>query len=135
MDEMLAVGGGEEGGGGDGGSEGSEGGEGSDGGGYAGTEVGSGPSNSCKANDTVASCNARMEGYKACTAFEAGLTFAGKLTGDLETSKTAAKYGEACRLGVDNKVDVNFRTDMYEKQHSSTGDESFSMYSGDNSSR
>ena len=105
--------------------------------GYAGTEVGSGASNSCKANDTVASCNARMDGYQACNAAAAALSAAASLApgafkGPAET--LAAQLGEVCRRGVDNRVDAEHRTPMYEQQHSSSSGDSNGYSSNDTSS-
>ena len=102
--------------------------------GYAGTGVGSGPSNSCRATDTVASCNARTNGYAACDALAAGISTVANATGNRAAQDLAAQVGPSCRQGVDNAVDAAFRTDIYEGQQVSNSGGSNGYNGNDTSS-
>lgn len=110
LDEICYVSGGDDG----------DGSSGSPSDGYSGTQVGSPGSNQCKPTDTAASCEARLDGYKACDALSALVNWVAEASRIKAAQDLAAQVGPACTNAVDNTVDLKYKTPIYENQQSSS---------------
>jgi hypothetical protein len=113
-EELGILGRGGDGGGGDGGGAGIDG-------------------KGCSLSDTSASCAARQDqdGYAMRDASGYGVQGAAALSGSQAAQQLAAQVGPACRVGVDNMVDAEYRTEMYEQQTNQNSSPAY-VYEGSN---
>lgn len=73
----------------------------------------------CTSADTDESCKAREKGYDACNALGTGLTNTASIFGNNTMQTLAGEAGPACYKAVDNYVNWQYKTPMYEKRNMS----------------